>query len=244
MKFSTLADGQGQTPATIAVSVIVPVYNEESAIVSTLEVLQRWRGRGLEVIVVDGGSDDQTACLAKPWVDKYLYSAAGRARQMNAGAVEAAGEYLMFLHADTHLPETFLENLPDNSSDSLQWGFFPVRLSGRHWLLRCVEKGMNLRSRLTGIATGDQAMWLSSSLWRRSGGFKNILLMEDVELSKRLRKLTWPHVAVEALCTSSRRWESQGVVSTIALMWRLRLMYFLGVRPSVLARRYRSQNQT
>jgi len=247
LKSSTLASAQRcdiAETAVIKVSIIVPVYNEAQAIEHTLKPLQRWRGQGLEVIVVDGGSEDQTACVAKPWVDHYLYSVAGRARQMNVGAAEATGDYLLFLHGDTLLPDTFFDDFTDHSSAALRWGFFPVRLSGRHWLLRWVERGMNWRSRFTGVATGDQAMWLTSSLWRQSGGFKDIKLMEDVELSKRLRKLARPHVACEPLCTSSRRWESHGVVSTVFLMWRLRLMYFLGVNPNALARRYRPQNST
>lgn len=229
---------------SVTLSVIVPVYDEASVIVETLEPLQKWRGRGIEVIVVDGGSSDQTARLAKPWVDQYLYSSAGRALQMNTGAAEASGDVLMFLHADTVLPSTFFDFIPDGLHRVLRWGFFPVRLSGHNRLLRCVESGMNLRSKLTGVATGDQAMWLSSPLWRRVGGFKDIPLMEDVELSKRLRKVVWPHVASQPLCTSSRRWESQGVLRTIVLMWRLRLLYFFGVRPGVLARLYRPQSST
>jgi rSAM/selenodomain-associated transferase 2 len=194
------------------------------------------------VIVVDGGSRDETASLAEPWVDHYLYSSPGRAQQMNAGATQASGDCLMFLHADTLLPDHFFDALIDVLHGSMQWGFFPVRLSGRHWLLRWVERGMNLRSRLTSVATGDQAIWLSRCLWKRLEGFKCIALMEDIELSKRMREVVKPHVASQPLCTSSRRWESQGVVSTILLMWRLRLMYFLGISPSVLVRRYRLQN--
>lgn len=228
----------------IKLSVIVPVFNEALVIVQTLEPLQKWRALGIEVIVVDGGSGDQTAHLAKPLVDLYLYSDAGRAIQMNTGAAEASGDFLMFLHADTVLPNTFLNVLPATLDNSVHWGFFPVRLSGRHWLLRCIERGMNMRSRLTGVATGDQAMWLSMTLWRQAGGFKNIPLMEDVELSKRLRRVVWPSVARQTLCTSSRRWESHGVIRTIILMWRLRLLYFFGVSPKKLASFYREQSST
>jgi rSAM/selenodomain-associated transferase 2 len=212
------------------------VHNEAAVIEQTLQPLQRFREQGVELIVVDGGSKDSTEDVAKPLVDLYLHSEKGRACQMNHGAAHASGQVLLFLHSDTLLPDDFLT--PFFVVKEKLWGFFPVRLSGAHWLLRCVEKSMNLRSRLTRVATGDQTIWVTRSLWSDVGGFQSIPLMEDVELSKRLRKIESPLVADQPVVTSSRRWESRGVVGTILLMWRLRLLYFLGVSPSYLAARY------
>ena len=180
------------------------------------------------MIVADGGSDDATARLAAPLCDRVVVAPRGRASQMNAGAREARGDILLFLHADTRLPESFvLENHV--------WGRFDVRIEGRHWLLPVVAWSMNLRSRLTGIATGDQAIFVRRDAFP---GFPELPLMEDVAFSKLMKRRSPPACLREKVTTSGRRWESRGVVRTIVLMWWLRLLFFLGISPDKLARRY------
>ena len=201
--------------------------------------LQALRRAGHDIIVADGGSADATREVASPLVDQVLLAPRGRAAQMNAGAAAAGGDVLLFLHADTWLPE----NAPKAIARALEgnvsrWGRFDVRLSGRHPLLRIVEVLMNMRSRITGIATGDQAIFVEQGLFRASGGFPNIALMEDVAFSRQLCRIERPVCLRERVITSSRRWEDNGIVRTIVLMWRLRLAYALGADPMHLARVY------
>ena len=210
-------------------SVVVPALNEAAGIRAALEALAPLRARGHEVIVVDGGSTDGTAQLAAGLCDRLLVTARGRALQMNAGARAARGEMLVFLHADTRLPADFV--IPEASL----WGRFDVRIEGRNPLLRVVAWSMNLRSRLTGIATGDQAMFVRRE---RFPGFPEIALMEDIALSRLLKRRGRPTCLRDKVVTSGRRWEARGVLRTMVLMWRLRLMYFLGARPEDLARIY------
>lgn len=215
--------------ARLTLSVVVPVLNEAAGIRAALEALQPLRSRGHEVIVVDGGSSDRTVELAQGLCDRVLRSPRGRALQMNAGARVANGDLLLFLHADTRLPTDF--RIPESS----MWGRFDVRIDGRHPLLKVVAWAMNLRSRLTGIATGDQAIFVRRDAFP---GFPEIALMEDVALSRLLKRRAAPACLRARVATSGRRWESRGVLRTIFLMWRLRLLYFLGVSPERLARRY------
>ncbi|MDH5300702.1 MAG: TIGR04283 family arsenosugar biosynthesis glycosyltransferase [Gammaproteobacteria bacterium] len=222
----------------IKISVVIPVLNEQVGIVAHLQRLQLLRQRGHEVIVVDGGSDDQTVALASPLADCVLQVGRGRARQMNAGAASASGDVLLFLHADTTLPEQVESELMC-ALRTHGWGRFDVRLSGSAWVLRLVERMMNWRSRLTGVATGDQAMFVRRPLFVGVRGFPEIPLMEDVALSKTLRRYARPWCSRLRVVTSSRRWEQNGPWRTIWLMWRLRLAYFLGVSPQELAKRYR-----
>jgi len=216
--------------ARLKLSVVVPVLNEASGMRDALQALAPLRARGHEVIVVDGGSSDSTADIAAGLCDRVLSAPRGRAAQMNAGARAANGDMLLFLHADTRLPADF--TIPD----SAVWGRFDVRIDGRHPLLKVVACAMNLRSRLTGIATGDQAMFVRRAVFP---GFPEIPLMEDVALSKVLKQRGRPTCLHEKVTTSGRRWDERGVLRTILLMWRLRLLYFLGARPEDLARRYR-----
>ena len=206
----------------------MPVLNEAPGIRAALEALAPLRARGHEVIVVDGGSSDGTPALAAGRCDRVVSAPRGRALQMNAGAQIATGEVLIFLHADTRLPFEF--NIPASL-----WGRFDVKIEGRHPLLKVVACGMNTRSRLTGIATGDQAMFVRRDAFP---GFPAIALMEDVALSKALKRRARPACLREKVVTSGRRWESRGVLRTIVLMWKLRLLYFFGARPEELARRY------
>lgn len=220
------------------VSVIVPALNEAAAIEGTLRSLQKLRAAGGEIIVVDGGSQDATPLLAAPWVDKLLNSESGRARQMNAGAAVACGDVLLFVHADTGFSDTLADDLIACVETQPHWGFFPVVLSGRHWMFRVIGTLMNWRSRLTSVATGDQGIFVSRVLWRRLGGYAEVPLMEDIELSKRLRQIASPRIMPRSLTTSSRRWEEFGIFRTVVLMWRLRWKYFRGADPQDLKREY------
>lgn len=220
-------------------SIIIPCLNEADGIAGTLAALEPLRQRGAEVIVVDGASEDGTAVCAAPFADLVITAGRGRASQMNAGAARARGEILLFLHADTRLPEAadalIIESLKRMRRS---WGRFDVRIDGCHPLLRAVERLMNARSRLTGIATGDQAIFVTRALFTAIGGFPDMPLMEDVELSKRLKRFGAPLCLHHRIVTSGRRWEKRGVLRTILLMWGLRLAYWLGVDPRRLAVRY------
>lgn len=223
---------------SILLSIIIPVYNEADSLVTFLKPLQSLRAQGCEIIVVDGGSSDDTMALAAPWVDQLQCCEPGRARQMNCGAALAGGDWLLFLHADTQLPDSLALFLQSLSSQSFGWGFFPVALSGRSPLFRVIERAISLRSRLTAVATGDQAMFVARPLFNRVNGFAPIALMEDIALSKRLRQHSRPQVWHEPATTSSRRWERDGILRTVLLMWGLRLGYFLGLSPEYLVRLY------
>jgi len=220
-------------------SVIVPALNEAEGIAATLASLQPLRARGHEVLVVDGGSTDGTPERAAPLADRVLRSAPGRALQQNAGARAATGDVLLFLHADTRLPAEAERRVLEGVAAGRGWGRFDVRLTGRHPLLRVVERMISLRSRLTGIATGDQAIFVRRDWFEAAGGFSEIPLMEDVALSRALRRRGRPLCLRDPVTTSSRRWESRGIVRTIVLMWRLRLAYALGADPRRLAELYR-----
>lgn len=237
--------GHGPTTASIAhgggtLSIIVPTLNEADGIPAALAPLQPLRRRDHEVIVVDGGSVDGTPDLAGPLADRVMEVPRGRARQMNSGAAAAGGEALLFLHADTILPPRADGLVLDGMARTgRRWGRFDIRLTGRHPLLRVGERWINRRSRLTGVATGDQAMFVRRDLFERVGGFPDIPLMEDVALSKMLRRDSPPLCLWTCVTTSSRRWEEQGILRTAYLMNRIRLAYFLGADPAELAERYR-----
>lgn len=221
-------------------SIIVPVLDEAAGIERHLAALAPLRARGHEVIVVDGGSGDATVALSRPHADRIIIASRGRALQMNAGAAEARGEALLFLHADTSLPDGADELIGASiGTGDRVWGRFDVRITGRHPLLAVVAHLMNLRSRWTGIATGDQALFVRREAFARTGGFPAIALMEDIALSAALRRIGPPACLRACVVTSGRRWEKHGVVRTIAHMWRLRLAYFFGADPDRLARRYR-----
>jgi rSAM/selenodomain-associated transferase 2 len=222
-------------------SVIIPTLRERRRIADTLQPLQELRRRGHEVILVDGGSDDGTRDVAAPLVDSVLTSEKGRARQMNAGARAARGDVLLFLHADTLVPPAALDAmLRQFPRCDRPWGWFDVRLSGRGLVLRLTEHLMNARSRLTRISTGDHAIFVRRKTFARIGGFPDIPLMEDVALSRALKRQGRPLCLKGPVVTSSRRWEEHGVWRTILLMWRLRLAYALGADPRRLARSYDS----
>lgn len=219
-------------------SIIVPVLNEVATIAVQLAALQPLRAAGVEIVLVDGGSSDGTAGLARPLADRLIVAPRGRAVQMNAGARASRGELLLFLHADTILPVAADALVARAIEGGAQWGRFDVRIDGTHPLLRVVERLMNWRSWLTGIATGDQAMFVRRDVFERVGGFPEIPLMEDIAFSRRLRQIAPPDCLREPVITSGRRWEKHGVLRTILLMWRLRAAYFFGADPQQLAIAY------
>ncbi|TDY02837.1 TIGR04283 family arsenosugar biosynthesis glycosyltransferase [Thiohalophilus thiocyanatoxydans] len=221
-------------------SIIIPTLNEAGSINQTLALLQPLRSRGHEVILVDGGSTDDTVDMARPEVDRILNSDPGRAHQMNVGASQARGDIFWFLHADTLIPELadqIIAAAIDNQS--LAWGRFDVRLDGKDVRFRLIALMMNRRSRLSGIATGDQGIFVTRALFEKIGGFAEQPLMEDIEISRRLKRHVRPNCLKQELITSSRRWETRGIWRTVFLMWRLRLRYALGGDPHKLAKLYR-----
>ena len=220
------------------ISIIIPTLNEEEAIQNLLQQLQAYRQQGHEVIVVDGGSHDETVSISKLLADNVISSEAGRALQMNNGATQSKNEILWFLHADTSLPTNVIEVIQKSLTKN-NWGRFNIKLSGSNFLFRIIEKMINLRSCISGIATGDQGIFVKRELFESIGGFSEIPLMEDVELSRKIKKISKPVCIKETLTTSSRRWEKKGILRTILLMWRLRFLYWIGVSPDKLSKLYR-----
>jgi rSAM/selenodomain-associated transferase 2 len=225
----------------VKLTIIVPTLNEAAGIEHCLMPLQPVRRRGHEVIVVDGGSADRTVELARPLADRVIAGRRGRASQMNAGAREARADVLVFMHADTRLPDDADRLVLDGLARSnLLWGRFDVCIEGRHALLKVIAWFMNRRSRLTSVCTGDQSIFVARNLFERVGGYPSIDLMEDIALSKILRRRSPPLRIASVVHTSARRWEARGVWRTILLMWWLRLRYFLGASPERLQHMYES----
>lgn len=219
----------------ILVSIIIPVYNEALHLDQSLKNLfDTAQNPNIEVILSDGGSTDNSFAIAKQYPCKIISSDTGRARQMNAAINHAIGEYLLFLHADTTLPVDWLKQI----QKARNWGFFPVKLSGRHWLLRIIETAINVRSRISKVATGDQGLYFTQSYFNEIKGFPDIPIMEDVAISKRARMISKPSISSSAVVTSSRRWEHNGIIKTVFLMWGLRLAYWMGISPDRLHRNY------
>ncbi len=220
-------------------TVVMPVLDEAPGIEAALAPLQALRASGNEVIVVDGGSRDATRSLAAPHADRVIDAPRGRAAQMNAGAAAARGDVIVFLHADTVLPANASAAILSGLERTARaWGRFDVTISGADPLLVTVAFLMNARSRMSGIATGDQAMFVRRAVFESAGGFPEIPLMEDIALSKMLKRVSPPLCLAERVVTSGRRWEKHGTLRTILLMWRLRLAYALGADPRRLASRY------
>lgn len=253
------------TQAAPMLSIVIPVLNEAQGITQVLQALAPLRARGVQVIVVDGGSTDDTLERARKLLQdsassttyaglesdaaiahadtlawQVISAPSGRAVQMNAGAQQARGATLLFLHADTHLPaaaDTLVARALNRGTQ--HWGRFDVHIAGQHGMLRVIAELMNRRSRVSGIATGDQAMFMSRAAYDAVGGFPAQPLMEDVEMSKRLLRLSRPACLRAQVVTSGRRWETHGVWRTVLLMWRLRWAYWRGASPERLARLYR-----
>jgi rSAM/selenodomain-associated transferase 2 len=220
------------------VSIIIPTLNEAQQIVATLTPLQALRARGAEVVLVDGGSSDNTLTLAAPMVDQLVNnsggSTRGRAKQMNAGAAAANSSALLFLHADSWLPLNADQLITAALFAQTGWGRFDVDIRGQHPLLVMVAWFINQRSRLSGIATGDQGLFMTRAAFDAVGGFPDQPLMEDVEMCVRLKRLCAPSCLAARISTSGRRWEKHGLWRTILLMWQLRLRYALGASPQQL----------
>ena len=220
------------------VSIIIPVLNEENSIKELLQQLQPYRNQGHEVIVVDGGSEDNTVSISESLADKVIQSPPGRAVQMNKGATQAKFDSLWFLHADTLVLNNAVEKI-ERALNTNNWGRFNIKLSGKNILFRVIETMINIRSRLTGIATGDQGIFVNRKLFDSVDGYYEIPLMEDVDLSKKLKMLSKPVCLKERLTTSSRRWEKNGILTTVMLMWKIRFLYWLGVSAERLALQYK-----
>ncbi|MDX8392562.1 MAG: TIGR04283 family arsenosugar biosynthesis glycosyltransferase [Mariprofundaceae bacterium] len=219
-------------------SLIVPVLNEADTLPVLVNNLKQINAD--ETIIVDGGSSDDSVCFLQAYDGAFLQSASGRSGQMNAGAAKSTYEILLFLHADTALNSSHIEDIRMAMRDSeIVGGRFDIRLSGRHPAFRLIEFMINLRSRLSGISTGDQAMFVRREVFEKMGGFPDQALMEDVEFSRRLKKQGKIACLRRKIVTSSRRWEQHGIVRTVLLMWRLRLLYWLGISPEGLAAMYR-----
>ena len=219
-------------------SIIIPCLNEEAGIHFFLRRLQGLRPQ-CELILVDGGSNDKTVQIAGSLVDQLIHCAPGRAMQMNAGAEMAASQTLLFLHADTFLPDDALIQIQQALSQGYRWGRFDIRLMGQHWLLPVISYMMNGRSAVTRIATGDQAIFVDKALFQQIGRYPNIAIMEDIALSKRLKEHGQSYRVLNRVESSARRWIHFGIYKTILLMWWLRLQYFLGVDPEQLAQQYK-----
>ncbi|HSV24195.1 MAG TPA: TIGR04283 family arsenosugar biosynthesis glycosyltransferase [Xanthobacteraceae bacterium] len=218
-------------------SIVIPVLDEEDGIADALAALAPLRTRGVEIVVSDGASCDATVALARPLADMVIAAPRGRGSQMNAGAVASRGDVLVFLHADTRLPYNADALICDGlARTGHTWGRFDVRIAGAHWLFPVIAAAMNLRSRVTGIATGDQAIFATRSAFGQ--GFPDLPLMEDIAFTKRLKRIGPPLCIAVPVVTSGRRWEKHGVMRTILLMWGLRFAHFLGVNPAWLARSY------
>jgi len=220
------------------ISIIIPTLNEEVGITPFLTKLQALKPQ-CELIVVDGGSEDETVSLAEPYVDDAVKSDKGRSTQMNVGAAMATAPIVLFLHSDTYLPNDAIEQIHHAINEGFRWGRFDIKLSGKARMLTIVTWLMNRRSRWTGIATGDQAIFVEKSLFDKVGGYADIALMEDIELSGKLKAVSKPFCSRKKVTSSGRRWLSFGVFKTISLMWWLRLRYFLGADPTLLEQLYR-----
>jgi rSAM/selenodomain-associated transferase 2 len=224
---------------TQPISIIIPVLDEAPVLEQTLQALQVLRTRGHEVIVVDGGSRDTTLSVARNGADRVLMSGAGRALQMNAGADVARHELLLFLHADTQLPQDADELIAQALLPrATRWGRFDIRLNAKRPVFRLIEQCINWRSALSGIATGDQAIFVERIYFERVGFYDRIPLMEDVSLSKKLLHFSRPARITTPVVTSARRWEREGVLRSIVLMWRLRTAFFFGADPERLVLHY------
>lgn len=219
------------------VSIIVPVLNESTQVTPLMNRLMVLSDYVKDIVIVDGGSEDGTqALLAKHF--NVIKSDTGRAKQMNLGAKHAQGTWLIFLHADTQFTPSHLKAMIDEASLH-QWGRFNVTLDAKGVAYRVIEWFINQRSWLSGIATGDQCIFVRMRLFEQLGGFLDIPLMEDVDFSKRAKNIAKPKCLTKTVITSARRWQTYGIIKTVCLMWKLRFYFWLGAPPEKLAKLYR-----
>ncbi len=228
------ASGLSRYCLSMDFSIIIPTLNEEKNLHACLSALQALRG-SCEIIIADGGSTDNTQLIAAPLADKVITSATGRGLQMNNGASQAAGSILIFLHADTYLPENALQLIKKQINQNAQWGRFDIQLSGQAFMLKIIARMMNWRSRLTGIATGDQVIFVTRPAFEQVGRYPDIGLMEDIALCAALKNISPPICLNAKVISSGRRWERNGIYKTMLLMWYLRLRYYFGADPQTLA---------
>ncbi|MDX8396760.1 MAG: TIGR04283 family arsenosugar biosynthesis glycosyltransferase [Mariprofundaceae bacterium] len=224
---------------SLTIALIIPMLNEAAYL---KQVGSQWKGLGCdELIIVDGGSDDESiAVLAQLNID-CISSELGRSVQMNAGAMHSTADILLFVHADTEFDVSHIQTIKEVMLDErFVGGRFDVRLSGQHWMFRVIEFMINVRSRLTAISTGDQCQFVRRDVFEKMGGFVEQDLMEDVEFSKQLKRHGKVACLRQKVITSSRRWEKKGILKTVWLMWKLRCLYYLGVSPNKLAKIYRN----
>jgi len=219
------------------ISIIIPTLNESDTLAITLKPLQAFRPTQIEIIVVDGGSHDDTISIASTLADKIFSTNKGRARQMNAGTGQATGEVLLYLHADTQLPGNAISLIEQHALPG-QWGRFDVQLNSPRWLLRVNAWLMNYRSCLTGIVTGDQGLFVHRTMFEEIGGFPDIPLMEDIAISKKLKRYNRPICLKSRITVNTRYWEQHGVWHSIFRMWGIRLAYFLGIPAEHLVKKY------
>lgn len=238
-----MGDGRDREPT---VAIIMPVLNEATRVEAGLKSLYRCDMFN-EVIVVDGGSDDTTGDVVRRFIGqnseakailRFVVAPRSRALQMNAGAWKAKSDVLLFLHVDARLPDSAMDSVRGAIRQGACWGRFDMRLDDDAVIFRIIEWSMNMRSALTGIATGDQAIFVRRDVFRMLGGYASIPLMEDVEFCKRLKWVGAPALIGKQVRASTRRWRQHGIIRTVILMWFLRLFYWLGVTPKAVARLY------
>ncbi len=233
---AAVAEPLAETPE---LSIVIPVLNEADCLERSLARLfdRDWIDRHCEVLISDGGSEDATLEIARRYPCRIINSAAGRALQMNTAAAHAKGKRLLFLHADSELPREAEQLLQSN----MPWGFFRLRLDGRHVAFRIIETAINLRTAASRLAGGDQGLFFDTRFFRELGGFPQIRLMEDIAICKLARRRAAPFIFRARIVTSSRRWQQRGIVKTVLLMWWLRLAYWLGADPDRLHEFYYPQ---
>lgn len=219
------------------ISVVVPVFNEEVCLKRHRAQYEALKNNGVEIIVVDGGSTDSSRDLVVQMGLVLLCSEPGRAKQMNRGAKAATGSTILFLHADSVLPENFLQLV--TKMTRMPWGFFCVALSNPHRVYKLVAMGINFRSRVFRVATGDQGIFVDAKIFQRQKGYCELPLMEDITFSRQLKKIHKPYIIRDPMVTSSRRWESRGVVRTVLLMWMIQLAFKVGVSAETLVKWYK-----
>ena len=219
------------------ISVIIPVLNEAKILDQTLSQLEK-QLEAHELIIVDGGSEDETVTIAKTY-GRVILSARGRARQLNAGAAAATGDTLLFLHADVRLDLGAIKAVEIAMAFGYAGGAFKQRIEGAHLLYRLIERGANFRAKRLRVFYGDGGTFISRAGFYQIGGFPDIPIMEEIRFSRKLRRLGKTILVEPGIHISARRWEQNGIIRTTLLNWFITTLYFLKVSPARLVRLYR-----